>query len=77
MGNSRVIQQVHFADGTDIYICGWDEENNILRYRNNISGTQEISEEIKIDGNRVLLSTCWFQLEYLLKFIEENTDGKE
>lgn len=69
---SKIIQQVHFNDGSDLYICGYDEENNILRYRNSLSGQQQISEEIKIDGDKVLLSGCWFQLNYLLKFIEEN-----
>ena len=71
---TKVIQQVHFHDGSDLYICGWDEDNKILRYRNTLSGSQQISEEVNIDGGKVLLSGCWFELPYLLKFIEENND---
>jgi hypothetical protein len=69
---SNIIQQVNFADGTQLYICGFDIDNDILRYRKSTSGKMQISEKVKIEGERVELSDCWFNVAYLQKYLIEN-----
>jgi hypothetical protein len=69
---SKIIQQVHFADGTDLYICGFDVDNDILRYRKSGTGTMQVSGKISIEDGKVKLSDCWFDEGYLQRFLIEN-----
>jgi hypothetical protein len=70
----KVIQQIPFPDGRTLYLCGWDDDNRILRYRCTGSGSQEVSEEVKIEGETVYLADYNFPTTFLLKFIEENSE---
>ena len=72
----KTIQQVAFADHTPFYITGWDDENQILRYWKD---GKRASEEVNIDekAQRVMLSTCWFPLAFLMKFLHENQPEEE
>ena len=71
----KVIQQVTFKDGTLLYITGWDDDNMILCYRKS-DNAKLTSEVVKIDGEKVLLSDCWFNIAFLEKFIEENKQNE-
>jgi hypothetical protein len=69
---TKIIQQVHFANGNDLYIVGYDVDNVILRYRTRYSGTQELSEKITIEGDKVRYADGWFPAFFLQKFLIEN-----
>ncbi len=71
---TKVIQQVHLNSNpnNDLFIIGFDIENEILRYKTTTSGTREISEKIRIEDGKVVLSDMWFSVDYLTKFLIEN-----
>ena len=75
---TKVIQQISYNDGKSyLYLTGWDEDNKILRYRSDTSGREEVSEEVVLtDDGKVVLSGAWFDVHYLLKFIEENKEDE-
>lgn len=70
----KVIQQVHLNSNpnNDLFIIGFDADNDILRYKTTTSGTREISEKVRIEDDKVVLSDMWFSIGYLQKFIAEN-----
>ena len=71
---TKVIQQVHLNSNpnNDLFIIGFDMDNEILRYKTTTSGTREISEKVRIEDGKVVLSDMWFSLDYLTKFLMEN-----
>ena len=70
---SKVIQQIHLASGMDVYLSGYDKDNNIIRYYTS-NDFREISEGVKIEDGKVMASDFWFSEGFLQKFVEENDD---
>ena len=70
----KVIQLVKVSDITTVFICGFDEETEIMTFRTSHEPKYLQNEKVLMDGNQVYTNLFHFPTEFLTKFVTNNMD---
>ena len=68
----KVIQQVNISEDKVLYICDFDNETNIIKFRVSLEPNYLQEEEIVIEGNTIRTALYFFDIAFLQKFINSN-----
>jgi len=67
----KIIVQIPLGDGTAIYLTGYDEKTNMVKYRDTTEPKMLLEDPLVIKGDNVILGSLILPIVFFEKLINQ------